>query len=67
VLLETKRLLVHGHLTVAGIAEALGFAEPTHLVRFFRRLEGVTPAAYAARLSPAAGTNSFLTTTLPME
>lgn len=57
-LLEAKRLLVQGEHRVAAIAETLGFAEPTHLVRFFKRLTGTTPAAYAA---------SLRTTTLPME
>lgn len=47
--LEAKRLLVHSEATVAGIGHQLGFAEPTNFVKFFRRLEGMTPAAFRAR------------------
>lgn len=45
-LLEAKRLLAHTDAPVAELAAQLGFAEPTNLVRFFRRAGGATPAAF---------------------
>jgi len=47
--LEAKRLLVHTELTVASIAERLGFAEPTYFVKFFRREAGCTPGEFRHR------------------
>lgn len=46
VALEAKRLLVHSEANVAQIGHRLGFAEPTNFVKFFRRLEGVTPLEF---------------------
>ena len=48
VVLEAKRLLVHSDYTVDGIAARLGFSESTNFVKFFKRLEGRTPAAFRA-------------------
>jgi AraC-like DNA-binding protein/quercetin dioxygenase-like cupin family protein len=47
--LEAKRLLVHTELTVASIAERLGFAESTYFVKFFRREAGCTPGVFRHR------------------
>lgn len=44
--LEAKRLLVHTNLTVASIADRLGFDEPTNFGKFFRREAGCTPAEF---------------------
>ncbi|MEZ4363844.1 MAG: helix-turn-helix transcriptional regulator [Kofleriaceae bacterium] len=44
--LEARRLLVHTELQVAEIADALGFAEATNFVKFFRRETGVAPGAF---------------------
>lgn len=44
--LEAKRLLVHSQATAAQIGHQLGFAEPTNFVKFFRRMEGVTPLEF---------------------
>ena len=48
--LEAKRLLVHspGH-RVAQIGHQLGFGEATNFVKFFRRMEGVTPLEFRRR------------------
>ncbi|HEX6363081.1 MAG TPA: helix-turn-helix transcriptional regulator [Albitalea sp.] len=46
VVLEAKRLLAHSPLAVSAIGMELGFSEPTNFVKFFRRSEGVTPAAF---------------------
>lgn len=46
VALEAKRLLVHSQATAAQIGHQLGFAEPTNFVKFFRRMEGVTPLEF---------------------
>ena len=49
VALEAKRLLAHGGATVVDLARALGFADATQFVKFFRRLTGETPARFRAR------------------
>jgi AraC family transcriptional regulator len=40
---EAKRLLVAGHLSLAEIADTLGFADQSHFTRLFKRIVGVTP------------------------
>ena len=46
VTLEAKRLLVHTHQTVESIGNRLGFSESTNFVKFFKRIEGVTPLSF---------------------
>ncbi|MGI4869861.1 MAG: helix-turn-helix domain-containing protein [Janthinobacterium lividum] len=46
--LEARRRLFHTDLSVAEIAFALGFEDPSYFSRFFRRLTGQAPAAYRA-------------------
>lgn len=48
--LEAKRLLAHSPVAVAQIGYQLGFSEPTNFVKFFRRLEGMTPEAFRRQL-----------------
>lgn len=52
VTLEAKRLLAHTILPVRRISDELGFAEPTHFVKFFRLNAGGTPGAFRKRQSP---------------
>lgn len=47
---RARRLLADG-LSPADTAAALGFADQSHLGRWFRRAYGLTPAAYRARCS----------------
>lgn len=44
ILLEAKKLLRYSDLTVTEIAHYLGYDEPTHFGRFFRRQTGQSPA-----------------------
>lgn len=44
--LEAKRLLVSSNLSVALIAEQLGFDEPTNFVKFFKRQVNCTPGDF---------------------
>lgn len=44
--LEAKRLLRYTDLSVAEVSDYLGFAEPTHFTRFFRRLVTASPLEY---------------------
>ncbi|MBK8024345.1 MAG: helix-turn-helix transcriptional regulator [Chloroflexi bacterium] len=46
VVLEAKKLLTYTDLNAAEIAHFLGFDEPTHFGRFFRRYVGTTPLAW---------------------
>jgi AraC family transcriptional activator of pobA len=48
VMLEAKRLLAHSNLNVKEIGFDLGFGEPTNFIKYFRRLEGQTPAEFRA-------------------
>jgi AraC-like DNA-binding protein/transcriptional regulator with XRE-family HTH domain len=45
---HARRLLSAG-VEAADVAQAVGFADQSHLIRHFRRLEGMTPAEYVRR------------------
>jgi AraC family transcriptional activator of pobA len=45
-LLEAKRNLIYTTMTVAQVADALGFSDPAYFSRFFRRLSGLSPKAF---------------------
>lgn len=47
--LEAKRLLVHTDLSVAAIADRLGFEEATNFSKFFKREAGCTPVEFRKR------------------
>lgn len=49
IVLEAKRLLVHTDMPVAAIADKLGFDEPTHFNKFFKREVHDTPAEFRRR------------------
>lgn len=51
VLLEAKKLLSYSDLNVAEIADYLGYAEPTHFGRFFKRSFGISPLAWRQQQS----------------
>jgi len=44
-IVEAKRLLLKGNLTLAEIADAVGFADQSHFTRAFKRIVGTTPGA----------------------
>ena len=46
VLLEARRLLAYTPMTVAEVADRLGYADTAYFSRFFRRGVGHTPSAY---------------------
>jgi len=43
---EARRLLLHSDEMVDVISERVGYADPTHFIRMFRREHGATPAAW---------------------
>lgn len=45
---EARRLLLRSDEMVDVIAERVGYADPTHFIRMFRRSHGLTPAAWRA-------------------
>jgi AraC-like DNA-binding protein len=47
---EATRLLKDFDLTVSGIASAVGYSDPAHLTRAFKRAVGISPAVYRQRL-----------------
>lgn len=46
IVLEAKRLLAHTNLSIALIADTLGFDEATNFVKFFRRETGCSPGSF---------------------
>jgi AraC family transcriptional activator of pobA len=44
--MEAVRLLESSPLTIAAVADALGFDEPAHFTRAFTRMCGVSPRRY---------------------
>ncbi|RQO66128.1 hypothetical protein DBR43_28255 [Pedobacter sp. KBW06] len=53
VLLEAKRMLIHGHWTVGQIASELGFKDFSYFSRHFKKQEGLTPAEFRKSSSPS--------------
>lgn len=45
-LLEAKRMLLHGHLTIGQIAGDLGFSDFSYFSRQFKKQEGLSPAEF---------------------
>lgn len=43
---QARSLLLHSDEKVDAIAERVGYADPTHFIRMFRRAHGATPAAW---------------------
>ncbi|MFB7242622.1 helix-turn-helix domain-containing protein [Streptomyces populi] len=56
---RARRLLESG-LRPAEVAALVGFADQAHLTRWFRRVLGVTPAAYRASVLPSSSSSSSL-------
>lgn len=48
--LEAKRLLAHSEATMAEVAAALGFRDPSYFGRFFRRHADQSPGAFRAAI-----------------
>ncbi|NWN83977.1 MAG: helix-turn-helix domain-containing protein [Halomonas sp.] len=48
-LLEAKRQLTYTNMTVAQVADSLGFSEPAYFTRFFKRLTGLAPRNFRRR------------------
>ena len=47
---KSKQLLANTDLTIAAIASQVGYDDATYFHRVFRRVAGLTPAAYRQRL-----------------
>lgn len=58
-LLEAKRLLMHTALTVSEVAYELGFHDPSHFIKFFKKQTNLTPGEFQqkrlAQASMASG------------
>jgi AraC-like DNA-binding protein len=46
---EARRLLATTDLRIAEVAERLGYDEPTHFTRAFRRSSGISPQRFRLR------------------
>jgi AraC-like DNA-binding protein len=44
--LESKRLMLYTELSASEIGYSLGFQEPAHFSRFFKKMAGQTPSAF---------------------
>jgi AraC-like DNA-binding protein len=49
-LLEAKRLLLHGDMSIKEVGYALGMKDPAYFSRWFTKAEGQPPAAYRAAI-----------------
>ena len=49
IILEAKRLLVHGGYSVREVAFALGYEDPSYFTRLFRKKCGMTPSEFGAQ------------------
>ncbi len=54
-MLEAKRSLLYGNLSVAQIGYTLGFGDPAYFSRFFMRHAGVAPSAFRRGLRATGG------------
>lgn len=54
-LVEVQNLLVHSNKTVSEIAFELGFSEPNHLMRFFKKMTNQTSSEFLGSLKSAEG------------
>lgn len=51
IILEAKRLLAHSNESIKEIGFHLGFDEPTNFIKYFRKLQNITPANFRESLS----------------
>ena len=54
-LAEAGNRLMHTDDSIEAVADRVGYADPTHFIRLFRRSYGVTPAAWRARVQGLRG------------
>lgn len=54
IFLESKRLMLYTDLSAGDIAFELGFAEPAHFSRFFKKMSGQTPSDFKKQIKSAA-------------
>lgn len=54
--MEAKRLMANPRMSVADIAAAVGFNDPSYFSRLFRKQEGVSPSEYRLALAGPAAT-----------
>lgn len=67
VALEAARQLVHSSASVATIGHHLGFSEATNFVKFFGRMQGLSPQAFRQRMSlPGPASEPGTTGTAPL-
>ncbi|MDO9019137.1 MAG: helix-turn-helix domain-containing protein [Deltaproteobacteria bacterium] len=52
---EARRLLLHSDEMIDVVTERVGYADPTHFIRMFRREHGATPAAWRAARTSTGG------------
>lgn len=49
ILLESKRQLTYTNMTIAQVADSLGFSEPAYFTRFFKRNTSLSPSVFRKR------------------
>lgn len=49
-ILEATRSLIYSTLTIGELADVLGFGDPAHFTRFFRRMTGESPRGFRQRM-----------------
>ncbi len=51
-MLEARRSLAYTRMTVSEVAYSLGFTDPAHFSRLFRKNMGLSPNAFRQNLEP---------------
>lgn len=49
IMLDAKRYLIHTDQTISEIAYTLDFTDTSHFIKYFKRSEGLTPAAFRSK------------------
>jgi AraC-like DNA-binding protein/CheY-like chemotaxis protein len=62
-IVEARRLLTEGRVSITGIAYSVGFNDGSHFARMFRRFTGMLPSDYASAQAVSALTTEPATTT----
>jgi LacI family transcriptional regulator len=52
-------LLLNSNMTIAEIAYVVGFPDPDHIARFFRKIKGITPSEYRNKYVTTAQNFSY--------
>lgn len=59
VMLEAQRMLIHSDVTVAAVAEFLGYEDYSYFIRLFKKQVGESPKKFQNRMTKSAGNKAI--------